>query len=661
MNKISALQGNGADNNGRNWRLFVVAGLLGCVLAYFPALNGPLFFDDLPNITENSYLAVEPGVFDSWRVAMLSNESGVLRRPLASFTFALNHALVGEWSPFVLKATNLGLHLFISLLLYHWFHLLLCTPALRGSALFAHRRELALLAAGLWLLHPLHVSTVLYSVQRMAQLSTLFIAGGLYLFTRYRLRWAESGATSGEVIAAGLWLLVLTTAGVLSKENGVLLPWLVAAVEVCLFRGVWAGGELPALRRLGWFILLLPPLLVMLAFALDPGLLDARYARREFTLSERLLTQSRLLWQYLGWTLFPNLYDLGFYHDDIPVSSGLLQPFTTLIALLGWVLAGMAGLFLAVTRRLPLIVFALFFYLIGHSMESSFWPLEMVYEHRNYLPSAVVCLLIAAAVFHASTRVHWLRLGAAAAFLLLACNALLALRASFWVDELTLARHTVINHPQSPRANFFYGNALFKAFEQREELGLSEEERAAFLVSARGHFVQMHELDPGSFSPLVMLYQLDNNFFPELPDRPDWLQPIRDSAATRSLHSSDRTALEALARFAVSTPRPEDNTEVDELLAALIAHHPRRADLRLYRHRLLAADEGADKAQLQQVLENITALRADELSAFPHLVVHHGNQDKGAGYDVVRRWMARDTLRMDLLLISRLFEQVPPE
>ncbi len=35
------------------------------------------------------------------------------------------------------------------------------------------------------------------------------------------------------------------------------------------------------------------------------------------------------------------------------------------------------------------------FFLVGHSMESSLYPLEMVYEHRNYLPGCMVVLAIA--------------------------------------------------------------------------------------------------------------------------------------------------------------------------------------------------------------------------------------------------------------------------
>ena len=103
-------------------------------------------------------------------------------------------------------------------------------------------RWLALLTSALWLLHPLHVSTVLYAVQRMAQLSTLFTLAGLYVFARYRSRWAVAGASPGDVLACLLWLFLFTLLAAFSKENGVLLPWLVVVCEMFVYRGQWAGA-----------------------------------------------------------------------------------------------------------------------------------------------------------------------------------------------------------------------------------------------------------------------------------------------------------------------------------------------------------------------------------------------------------------------------------
>ncbi|MEZ5555868.1 hypothetical protein [Haliea sp.] len=160
--------------------------------------------------------------------------------PLTMVTFALQHALEGGFSARSLKLGNIVIHLVIAGLLFLLFRALLAALVAQGK-LRCDPGWVAALAMGFWLLHPLHVSTVLYAVQRMAQLSTLFTVLGLLLFVRWRSRWAERGASPQEVVAAALWLLLVTVFAVLSKENGALLLWLLPAVEVAVYRGRWAG------------------------------------------------------------------------------------------------------------------------------------------------------------------------------------------------------------------------------------------------------------------------------------------------------------------------------------------------------------------------------------------------------------------------------------
>ena len=61
------------------------------------------------------------------------------------------------------------------------------------------------------------------------------------------------------------------------------------------------------------------------------------WATRDFSLRTRLLSEARIVVDYMRWTLLPTPNALSFYHDDFHISSGLLTPWTTLasIALLG--------------------------------------------------------------------------------------------------------------------------------------------------------------------------------------------------------------------------------------------------------------------------------------------------------------------------------------
>jgi len=634
--------------------VFVVAAALACVLAYSPGLQGPLFFDDVPNLLDNNLVKIEGRNFDDWRVAALSSDSGVLYRPVAMLSFALNYVAAGAFTPLSLKATNLAVHLGVGTLVYLLALALLQSPALRARyQQGGSRRLVAMLAASLWLLHPIHVSTVLYAVQRMAQLSALFTLLGLVVFSRYRLRWADTGAGFGEVLAAALWVALLGALAILSKENGALLPWLIAVLEVTLFRGVWAGRERQWSARAGWFALALPLLLLAALFIVSPESITGRYWAREFTLQERLLTEGRALWQYLSWLVFPNVLGMGFFHDDIAVSRSLFSPLTTALSLLGWLAVLAASL--VWRRRYPVTAFAVLFYLVGHSLESTVYPLELVFEHRNYLPSVGFAVLAAVGIAGAIARSRELRAEVAMSGVVVILAALLVLRTQAWSDEMTLARFNVVNHPQSARANFFYANALFKRFEQAQALGLDEEEQRALAVTARRYFERMHSIDPRDFAAPVMLYQLDTLYFPGLAQKNDWLAVIQEMAETRQLQSSDRTALGALVEFSLLTPGEAGRDRVTVILERLHQRFPTKVQLLGYRYRLAAA--GGNKAEFLTELESADRLLPDDPQVAVYMVEYHGIDDLPASYEALREWLRRDTSRRELPIMRQIFGQ----
>jgi tetratricopeptide (TPR) repeat protein len=156
-------------------------------------------------------------------------------------------------------------------------------------------------------------------------------------------------------------------------------------------------------REAGVFLALV---VIVLAIALSwtgvSGLLSG-YQHRPFTPIERLLTQQRVLWYYLGLIAYPTDSRLMLLHD-FQESTGLLAPYTTLPALLGLAIMAAAGF--ALRQRLPAVGFALLFFLVNHAVEGSFLSLEMVFEHRNYLPSTFLFLAVAWA-FDRSLQWFW--------------------------------------------------------------------------------------------------------------------------------------------------------------------------------------------------------------------------------------------------------------
>lgn len=644
--------------NMKGDRAIYLVGLIAvasCLGVYAVALAGPLFFDDIPNLLANQLVQIGGEHFDDWRVAAISSESGLFYRPVAMFTFALNHVLAGSFSAVSLKGTNLAIHVLNAGLIY-----LLARTLLQAPALDAWLREnprlrlIAMVAASIWLLHPVHVSTVLYAVQRMAQLSTLFTLAGLLLYCRYRTGWAARGGSPGEVLAAALWLLLLVSFALLSKENGALLPWLLAVTEVTLFRGVWRGASRTVLVRLAWLCLLLPLFCLGVVLLLAPELLTAPFGGREFTLQDRLLTQARALWRYVGWLALPNVLDMGFFHDDIPVSRAFWSPLTTALSVSAWVGAVLAALFWH--KKYPLLAFALLFFLVAHSMESSVLPLEMVFEHRNYLPSVGLAVLAAVWIVRLADRFEGLPQLSMPCAILLVLTLLLAVRTHAWRDEVTLARFNVVNHPESPRANFFYANALFSRFEQARELGLSQDEARALAVAARRYYEAMFNRDARDFAALVMLYQLDTGHFPKLARQNDWLGVMQELAQTRRLQRSDYTALGSLVDFVIRAGNESERDRVGLMVEQLRERYPASMDLLGFRYRLVRAADNTGEEALLAALERAAATSPDNRQAMAYLAQFHSQDDTAATYEAIREWLRRDQLRRELPVIHKIFE-----
>src|SRR6185437_6164924 len=234
------------------------------------------------------------------------------------------------------KPTNLAIHVLCGLAML-WLTVQIFR---RWQLTHEHARWYALVLAAAWLWLPLNVDTVLYIIQRMAQLAALFmlLALGCYMTAREAI---ERGRRSGQLL---LWIGVpaLTLLAALSKENGVLALPLTLVLELFLFQ-TSRRGRPPSIRL--FFVLTtgLPLLAVVIYTATHPGFVLAGYSVRDFTLAQRLLTEPRVLWHYVQTLLVPIGRYMGFFQDNFPLSTGALRPWTTLPALIAWLAVAALG------------------------------------------------------------------------------------------------------------------------------------------------------------------------------------------------------------------------------------------------------------------------------------------------------------------------------
>jgi len=428
------------------WPFLLLA--LAIAAIYWPGRGGGFVFDDFPNIVDNVALHVTNWDRHAWLAAVFSSDSGLDHRPLPMATFALNYVFTGL-DPMPMKLTNIAIHAFNACLVLCLLRTLL---AMASPTVDAHRREwTARFAAAAWALHPINLMAVLFVVQRMESLCHAFVFAGLWLYLLGRQRQLAGDIGGGWRIVAGI--VGGTALGVLSKESAVLLPMYAACLELFVFKGRDADGKRD--RRLFAFfgLVLVLPALFGLAWLLPKVTSTVAYATRTFTLGERLLTESRVVLDYLHWTVFPSLRAFGLYHDDIAISRGLMQPVSTLLALAALALL-VAGAFVLRKRR-PLLALGIAWFLCAQLLTATIVPLELVFEHRNYFASLGICLAVADLLLLSPRNESMRRIGALLALLWLLLLAMTtALRAREWSDPLRFATSEAAKHPLSPRATY---------------------------------------------------------------------------------------------------------------------------------------------------------------------------------------------------------------
>jgi hypothetical protein len=296
------------------------------------------------------------------------------------------------------------------------------------------------------------LTSVLYVVQRMTSLSALFVFLGLlgYVYGRRRV---QDGDRQGFLLMA-LGIGAGSILGLLNKENAALLPFLAYVVHLAFFP---AGGLEPRMRRwLGYFHLLFVGSALLLAIGVVvwswSGIVSSFELSREFTMGERVMTQPRVLLLYLSLIFVPNLRRLSLHHDDLVVSTGLLSPLSTIIVIV--LLVALITFALYRLRSGAIWAFAVVFFFVAHSMESSFLSLEMVHEHRNYVPSFGLAMLFGYALLQLARATT--RPVAFAAVIGLAIMSGISVvtwaRVGIWSNESWLMSYMAEQHPNSYRA-----------------------------------------------------------------------------------------------------------------------------------------------------------------------------------------------------------------
>lgn len=460
--------------------------LIVTVCVYFPGLSGDYVFDDSANILENKKLVLEKLTLEQLFRAWYSGDAGPLGRPVSMLSFALNYYFIGSFEPYYFKLTNLFIHLLNGILIY-FISFKLFTWLLVNKKDKKIINFMALAVCFIWLIHPLNLTSVLYVVQRMTSLSTLFGMLALLIYCHVR----TISMTLIKKIFFLICIIISLVLSALSKESGLLFIGLIFWLELCVFKGEDVKKQ-PIymakikLIKLLWVLLVL---LIISLFCIAAYFINSSITpNRNFTVIERLYTESRIILYYLKMFFTPLLSDLSLYHDDFEISKSIFKPITTLYSIL--IICIISLISLVTYKKYPLFLFAWGWFVISHLMESTFINLELIHEHRNYFATIGFILVGIYYIFEIKNK----KIKPFIFIFLAFYSANLAFttwqRSLIWSNLVDQAAYEVEMHPLSDRANYQMARIYMKLMiNQPKDAVMYANKAKDYLVRARSAYM----------------------------------------------------------------------------------------------------------------------------------------------------------------------------
>jgi tetratricopeptide (TPR) repeat protein len=356
---------------------------------YGNSLDCSWHFDDEPNITTNPNLHLKETTWESLRRALFSdrNNPRVPYRPVACLTFAFNYYF-GELEVSGYHLVNVFIHLISSIFLFLFIYQTLNLPSMeRNYASKSH--FIALLATILWAINPVQTQAVTYIVQRMASLAGMFYIISMFFYLQAR----TTEANPKKILFFTLCFVSFAMA-IGSKENAAMLPLSIFLYEILVIQGI-TGQKL---RRYSRKLVIVIGIILVFCFTyfyIQGGNIFSffvGYEDRQFTLAQRLLTEPRIIVFYITLLLYPDPSRLNIAHS-VQISTSFLNPIWTFFSIL--FILGAIGYSVYLAKKRPLFSFCVLFFFLNHAIESTILPLELIFEHRNYIPSMFFFLPIA--------------------------------------------------------------------------------------------------------------------------------------------------------------------------------------------------------------------------------------------------------------------------
>ena len=450
------------------------------VVIYSKSINGPFVFDDTFNIRDNPKIRLSKLTLDG--ILDAGFESPSSNRPVPNVSFALNYYFT-KYDVVSYHLVNILMHIITGVILFYLIKVTLELLNLRSltprfeknnlpdkrnvsihhsinSSIFSSPQSFAptsteilftaFFTTFIWLVHPLQTQTVSYIVQRMNCMAAMFYILSLLLYVKARL-----ANSKGIKLAFILGCIISGILSLGSKEISATLPFFIFLYEWYFFQEV----SLKWIKRNSiYFLCLLFIIIFMVLLYLGAHPIEmilSAYSHRDFNLWQRVLTEFRVVIFYMSLLIFPHPKRLNLLHD-FTISHSFIDPITTLLSFCAITTIMVTAIWLA--KRERLLSFCILWFLVNLVIESSVLGLEIIFEHRVYLPS-MFFILIFVSLVNRFTNSKWIF-----GVLLFTVATIFSVwtyqRNIVWNDAVRLWEDCVIKSPNKPRQHYNLGVVL---------------------------------------------------------------------------------------------------------------------------------------------------------------------------------------------------------
>jgi protein O-mannosyl-transferase len=385
-----------------------------------------------------------------------------LHRPLANFSFALNYHF-SKLNVSSYHLVNLIVHIIAGIFIFLLIKLILDLNNYKNAKIDRHKNLFALLAALIFVVHPIQTQAITYIVQRMASMAAMFYIMSIYFYSRGRIEQVQNNKVLKAIL---LYISALMSGifGVMTKQSAITFPFAFLLFEFCFIR----NKENKIFKN--YITISFSALIIAcVAFLFFNGnILTSALHGTDISSMDYLINQFVIIVKYLRLTVLPinQCADYGNINFGYPYIKSFSR-FDVIGCFL--LLIGLFALAVYFYKKNKAFSFGIFWFFLTLSIESSVIPIaDPMFEHRMYLPMVGMSIFLMNSLFMMLPKLKTIYIYSFITSVIFFLGILCHSRNDVWKYDLTLWTDVTESAPNNTRAWYNKGLALAKAGKHEE-------------------------------------------------------------------------------------------------------------------------------------------------------------------------------------------------